>query len=192
MIYISKNRYGQIVQKDSDDVIICAMNATEKILSIYKDHGKEFVMISTDGRVENVAMLIDYTNVEEVMDENGNQIVVAPGTAQELLEALMVINQPVNEGSFPSARQVTIVELQTAVLGTDWVAFGDYACDSLHIMNNTGTTIMYRRNGNDPGFPILDKTTHLIIGITNSNEVSIRRLDISNTQVTVQVERYRY
>lgn len=93
-------------------------------------------------------------------------------------------------GSVPVAGSAVILALQTANPGTGWATFAAQACTALDLVNNSGTTIEYRRGGTGAAMPIPTGTARMIIGITNANEISIRRVDQSNTQVTIQAEAF--
>ena len=90
--------------------------------------------------------------------------------------------------SVPLASSVTIVSAQTQATGTNYTTFSSQACDALDLVNNTGTTIEYRRGGTGSTIPIPNGSARLILGISNADEISIRRLDVSNTQVTITAE----
>lgn len=88
----------------------------------------------------------------------------------------------------PAATTVTILTAQTQATGTNWTTFGSQACSALDLVNNTGTTIEYRRGGTGSGMTIPSGGSRLIVGITNADQISVRRVDTSNVQVTVQAE----
>lgn len=90
--------------------------------------------------------------------------------------------------SVPMARDVSILSAQTNSTGTSYTAYGDNPCDALDIVNNSGTAIEYRRDGAGSTIPIPDGSSRLVVGISNANEVEIKRVDDSNTQVTVTAE----
>jgi len=90
----------------------------------------------------------------------------------------------------PGYLTATIQTATTSATGTNFVQLGNQACESVDICNNTGTTIEYRRNGAGSAMQIPDGATRLIVAITNTNEISIRRTDTSNTQVTVTCEAF--
>jgi hypothetical protein len=92
--------------------------------------------------------------------------------------------------SLPVTSSATILSLTTAATGTNYTAFSSQACTSLDIVNNTGTTLEYRRNGAGTALQIPDRSARLVIGITNANQVGVRRTDTSNTQVTLQAEAF--
>ena len=88
----------------------------------------------------------------------------------------------------PSSNSVTILAATTAATGTNWTAFASQVCASLDIVNNTGTTIEYRRGATGTSMQIPSGAARMAIGITNANQIDVRRTDTANTQVTVQAE----
>lgn len=92
--------------------------------------------------------------------------------------------------SVPNALSGTILGLTTNATGTTYTAFASQACTALDIVNNTGTTIEYRRNAAGTAMQIPTGTARMVIGITNANQVDVRRTDTSNTQVTLQAEAF--
>lgn len=92
--------------------------------------------------------------------------------------------------SIPSVTSAVIMSLQTSTTGTSYVAFASQACTSLDIVNNSGTTIEYRRGAAGTAMQIPSGAARMIIGITNANQIDIRRTDTSNTQVAIQAEAF--
>lgn len=92
--------------------------------------------------------------------------------------------------TLPTAASGTITSAQTAAIGSNWGTFNSAVCDQLDIVNNTGTTIEYRRGGAGSTMQIRDGSSRLVIGITNANQIDVRRVDQSNTQVTVSAEAF--
>lgn len=90
--------------------------------------------------------------------------------------------------TIPLASTVTVVSVTTAATGTNWTAFSSQECDALDIVNNSGTTIEYRRNGAGSAIPIPTGSARLVLGIDNASDISVRRSDTSNTQVTITAE----
>ncbi len=82
----------------------------------------------------------------------------------------------------------SIVSAQTASTGTNYTAFSSQACWGLDIVNNSGVAIEYRRGATGSTIPIPSGTSRLITGIYNANQIDIRRVDTSNTQVTITAE----
>ena len=77
------------------------------------------------------------------------------------------------------------ISAQTASTGTNWTAFGSQTCKQLNLSNQSGTTIEVRQAGAGVGLQIPTGTFYTFFGISNTNQLSIRRVDNSNTQVTV-------
>lgn len=88
----------------------------------------------------------------------------------------------------PFSDSVAILTVQTTAAGTTWATFPARACNSLDIVNNSGAAIEYRRNGAGNSIVIPDGSSRLLIGITNANQIQVKRLDNSVTQVTVTAE----
>ncbi|WP_374495337.1 hypothetical protein [Zoogloea sp.] len=77
------------------------------------------------------------------------------------------------------------VSAQTAVSGTGYTAFGAQACKQLTILNGTGVDIGVTVGGAGVEVPVLAGTYYTFFGLTNANQLSVRRVDASTTQVTV-------
>jgi hypothetical protein len=90
--------------------------------------------------------------------------------------------------TIPMASTVTVLTLTTAATGSNWTSFSSQECDAIDIVNNTGTTLEYRRSGAGYTIPIPTGSARLVIGIDNASDISVRRSDTSNTQVTVTAE----
>ena len=88
----------------------------------------------------------------------------------------------------PFASSVVIVTAQTAASGANWTAFGAQACTALDIVNQTGADIEYRRGGAGNSIKVPTGTSRMVIGITDASSISVRRVDQTNTQVTVSAE----
>lgn len=94
--------------------------------------------------------------------------------------------------TMPDAESVVITSVTTAATGSNWTAFASAACDALDLINNTGVTVEYRRGGAGSTVPVPTGASRLIVGIANANEIGVRRVDVSNTQVVVQAEALTY
>lgn len=90
--------------------------------------------------------------------------------------------------SLPRVATASIVSVQTNAAGSSFNSFATNACQCLEIVNNTGVVIEYRRGGSGSTIPILDKTSRLILGITNADQIGVRRVDQNGTQVTLTAE----
>jgi hypothetical protein len=144
------------------------------------------------------------TNVATTLDGSGNHqpnhvvtsSVLPSGASTEatLASALSALTSILTQVSsaYPRASTATITSVQTASNGTDWTAFGSASCSALNVANNTGTTLEYRRGGTGSTMPIFDGYSCIIVGIANANEISVRRVDNSTTQVTLAAEALTY
>jgi hypothetical protein len=113
---------------------------------------------------------------------------VGLSSGSNVIGSINGINNTVPVG-LPRVASAAIASVQTSATGANFTAFGSNACYLAEIANNTGTTIEYDR-GTGTAFPIFNGTTRLIVGITNTNQIRVRRADTSNSQVTVQIEYY--
>jgi hypothetical protein len=82
----------------------------------------------------------------------------------------------------------TIITATTSATGSTWVTLPSQACNALDLVNNTGTAIEYRRGGAGNSIPLPDRSSRLIVAITNTNQIQIRRVDQSNSTVTITGE----
>jgi len=90
--------------------------------------------------------------------------------------------------SVPGAVSATILSLTTAATGTNWTAFASTTCQSLDIVNTSSVAIEYRRGATGNAMTILSGSSRLVVGITNANQIDVRRVDTSNTQITIPAE----
>jgi hypothetical protein len=102
----------------------------------------------------------------------------------------LVGNRMPVQNSVPTAATGAILALTTNATGTTFTAFGASTCVALDIVNNTGTTIEYRRGATPAAMQIPTGTARLVVGITNANQIEVRRTDVSNVQVTLQAEAF--
>ena len=90
--------------------------------------------------------------------------------------------------SVPGAVSATILSLTTAATGTNYTAFSSQTCQSLDIVNTSSVAIEYRRGATGNSMTILSGSSRLVVGITNANQIDVRRVDQSNTQITIPAE----
>jgi hypothetical protein len=94
---------------------------------------------------------------------------------------------PVPSG-VPQASSVVIMSLTTAATGSNYTAFSSQTCNSLDIVNSSSVAIEYRRGATGNAMTILSGSSRLVAGITNANQIDVRRTDLSNTQITIPAE----
>lgn len=85
----------------------------------------------------------------------------------------------------PSMASGGNISAQTNATGTNYTAFASQACKQLTLSNQSGTTIEVRQGGAGVGFQIPTGAFYTFFGLTNSNQLEIRRVDTSNTQITI-------
>lgn len=90
--------------------------------------------------------------------------------------------------SVPGAVSATILSLTTAATGSNYTAFSSQTCQSLDIVNTSSVAIEYRRGATGNAMTILSGSSRLVVGITNANQIDVRRVDQSNTQITIPAE----
>lgn len=90
--------------------------------------------------------------------------------------------------SVPGAASATIMSLTTAAIGTNYTAFSSQVCNSLDIVNTSSVAIEYRRGATGNSMTILSGSSRLVVGISNANQIDVRRVDTSNTQITIPAE----
>jgi hypothetical protein len=86
------------------------------------------------------------------------------------------------------ASSSTILSVSTSATGSNWVTWTTTPCDVLRVCNATGTLIEYRRGGAGSGMHLPSGSTIDILAISNADEISFRRNDVSNTTVTLTAE----
>ena len=90
--------------------------------------------------------------------------------------------------SVPGAQSATILSLTTSATGATFTAFSSQTCNSLDIVNTSSVAIEYRRGATGNAMTILSGSSRLVVGITNANQIDVRRVDQSNTQITIPAE----
>lgn len=82
------------------------------------------------------------------------------------------------------------LSVQTSATGTSWVAFPAYKTGTLNVLNNSGTSIVLRRLGEDTASRVLllKDGQAWSFRVTDASGIELKRSDDSNTQVTVHGE----
>jgi len=74
---------------------------------------------------------------------------------------------------------------QTPATGTNFAAFASQSCRQLTVSNQTGTTLEFRQGGSGVAFQVPSGAFYTFFGLQNADQLGVRRVDTSNTQVTV-------
>jgi hypothetical protein len=77
------------------------------------------------------------------------------------------------------------IAVQSQASGATYTTLAHNVCSQATISNQSGTTIEVRHNGAGDGFNVPTGAVVLLEGIESTNQISFRRADVSNTQVTV-------
>ncbi len=77
------------------------------------------------------------------------------------------------------------VSLTTNATGSNFQGFGSQACKQVTIVNDTGTKLDVRQDGGGALLRLPDGAIYTFFGLTNLNQLQVRRTDQSNTQVVV-------
>lgn len=80
---------------------------------------------------------------------------------------------------------------QTNASGALFTAFAPQAARQLTIVNATGQDIEFQQNGTGGTVPVINGTAYPIYGLQDASQIAVRRIDQSNTQVTVKA-RWEY
>jgi hypothetical protein len=77
------------------------------------------------------------------------------------------------------------ISVQTAATGTNYTAFASQVCKQLTLSNQSGVTIEVRQGAAGVALQIPTGAFYTFFGITNANQLDVRRVDTQNTQVTI-------
>ena len=75
--------------------------------------------------------------------------------------------------------------VQTSATGATYVAFASRNCRQLCIVNNSGADIEFRQGATGVAIAVLSGQSFPIFGLSNASQIDLRRVDQSNSQVTV-------
>ena len=78
------------------------------------------------------------------------------------------------------------ISVQTAAAGAEFVPCPTQACRQLTLANDTGTKLEVRQGGSGATFPLEDKAIITLYGLSNADQIEVRRADVSNTRVTLK------
>ena len=125
-------------------------------------------------------------------------LAVDPPTETTL--AAMSAKLPASPGPKAGSASLSVVEalptttnfsVQTSATGSSFVALASAACNVVRIINAWpgAADIEVRRGGAGVTIPVPGGAERAFDGLTNANELDVRRIDQSNTQVTISCEK---
>jgi ABC-type phosphate transport system substrate-binding protein len=92
---------------------------------------------------------------------------------------------PVSGSVTPVMVSAGHLSVTTSGTGSTYVAFSSQACKQLTISNDSGVSLEVQQGGSGVGFVVQDGTYYAFYGISNADQLSVRRKDVSGTQVTI-------
>jgi hypothetical protein len=132
--------------------------------------------VSADGD----AIALNATNLGELYVQD-----IAANTTLSAVNAKLPDLDSSKISVIPSMNSSGHLSAQTNATGTDWTAYGSQALKQLTISNQSGTAIEFRQGGSGVGFQVPTGSFYTFFGISNASSLEIRRVDQSNTQVTI-------
>lgn len=105
--------------------------------------------------------------------------------SKNINQTVFVTYDTVSTTVIPAMSSAGHTSVQTAATGTNWTAFASQACKQLTISNQTGTTIEFRQGATGVGFQVPTGSFYTFFGLSNASAIDARRVDTTNTQVTV-------
>jgi hypothetical protein len=87
-----------------------------------------------------------------------------------------------------TAGSVSHGSVTTSAAGSSFVTLSSISANQLTMINNSGKDVEVRRNGAGAAIPVFDGSFWTFRGISNADQLSLRRIDQSNVQVTVHYE----
>jgi hypothetical protein len=144
-------------------------------------YGDSFNVLSIGSSIANAPVAAQILGV----DEFGNKVPIparqyAPIATDPGLLVRPVGVTPINFASHN--------EVATDVVGANFVLLNAAGCQQATILNNTGVDLEVQRNGAGVTLPVLDGSFWTFRGITNANQIGVRRMDLVGTPVTVKYE----
>lgn len=92
---------------------------------------------------------------------------------------------PVSGSVTPVMSTAGHLSVTTSAVGTDYVAFGSQACKQLTISNDSSVKLDVRQGGAGVAFKLIAGTYYTFFGLSNANQLDVRRSDTSGTQLTI-------
>jgi len=77
------------------------------------------------------------------------------------------------------------ISVTSSATGSVYVPLASQTCKQLTVSNQTGVLLEFQQGGSGTGLQIPNGAFYTFFGLSNTNQIAIRRVDQSNTQVTV-------
>ena len=176
-----------IVDTADNDVmgLAVASPAANTLLGRLKAAVDALVLIQ--GYSDGIETLIGSTNTALA---TSNATLTAIAGFVDGIEALTTATNVALAGTLNVAPQLASggnLSVQTDAAGANYTALSGQACKQVTIINDTGTKLQVRQGASGATVTIFDQAAFTFFGITNANQLQVRRKDTSNTQVTADV-----
>lgn len=129
--------------------------------------------------------------LSQVWQAQSNLSAQLPSTLGTKTAALSLSVSPASDANV--AREIyTVTPLSTPTLGVgaNFNPLAATPCSMVELINNTAVDIEYRRNALTAYIPVMAGTSRMVQGLTNANQIAIRRIDQSAAIVTIPAEAF--
>jgi len=99
------------------------------------------------------------------------------------IEVLKAIYTQVSGGTTSSASNDSV---STSAVGATFVALTTAAAERVTVVNDTGTDLELRQGGAGVAIPVFAGSFFTFDGVTDADDLEVRRVDLNNAQVTVK------
>lgn len=107
---------------------------------------------------------------------------------KRLLVILLLIGPLVAKADDLRIVAITVIEDATSsATGATWVAFPAVQAANVQVTNISGATVEVRYFSKGKAFPVITNAFKVFRGVTDASQLSFRRVDQSNTPVTVNL-----
>lgn len=139
-----------------------------------RGNGQDNVSSIGQGVLETNSYMMYFDQVGA--DWNRQDEIATEATAQAILAAI-------GGGTTTTASNDSV---QTTVAGNTYQVLNTAACERVTFVNDTGVDLEVQQDGAGVALPVFAGSFFTFEGITNANQLGVRRVDLSVTQVTVK------
>jgi len=162
---------GQSTMAGSMPIVIASDQTAIPILNANLDAALS--TLATEATLANVE-----TNIGALIDASWTG-----SGAGSVIAILKAIWDEISGGASGSAANDSV---STSAVGATYVALNTVAAERVSVINDTGVDLELRQGGSGVAIPVFAGSFFTFAGIANANELDVRRVDLSNTQVTVK------
>lgn len=144
-------------------------------------------LVLIQGYSDGIETLIGSTNTALA---TSNATLTAIAGFVDGIEAVTAATNALLGGTLNVAPQLASggnLSVTTNTTGTTYNPIAGQACKQVTIINDTGTKLQVRQGATGDTVTIFDQAAFTFFGITNANQLQVRRKDTSNTAVTADI-----